>query len=142
MWVSRKNMPSLPRRLAQSARRSAIHCWAWFKTSGSSEQLRTLPIFLVLAIPHASKTLSCCCTAGSDMFSGAASSLMDADPWLSPSIMLRRLGSASAWNGASSWFDCLSMYFEGSRFDNSVRTVVLALSHSVVLTYRLTKEDQ
>ena len=44
----------------------------------------------------------CCTTAGSDIASGAASSLTDAGPRLSRATMERRLGSASAWKARSS----------------------------------------
>ena len=74
-------------------------------------QVRTRPSFSERTRPDVSSTAKCCITAGSDMASGHASSLTDAGPRDSRSIMARRVGSASAWNIASSGADWLSTSF-------------------------------
>lgn len=65
-------------------------------------QVRIRPTFWDRTSPLASSTWTCWSTAARDISSGPASSLTEAGPRLSRSIMLRRLGSASAWNTRSS----------------------------------------
>jgi hypothetical protein len=64
-------------------------------------------------MPLDSNNWRCCSTDGSDIASGCASSLTDAGPRLNRSTMIRRVGSASAWNMRSrdaSWLSiCLSI---------------------------------
>src|SRR5579859_4936709 len=76
-------------------------------------QVRVRPIFCDRTRPLDSSTCTCWTTAANDTSSGLASSLTDADPWLSRSTMRRRPGSASAWkirSRCATWSSmCLSM---------------------------------
>ena len=84
------------------ARRAAIHCSAERSAAGLMLHVRVRPVFCDRTRPLASSTWTCWSTAASDMSSGLASSLTEAGPWESRSIMTRRPGSASAWNTRSS----------------------------------------
>src|SRR5664280_1647974 len=108
-WSSR-TAPNRSRRTSQPARRSAIHCSAAVRVARSIRHTRVLPTFSVVTNPQASRTWTCWSTAASDMASGSASWLTEADPPASRSTMVRRLLSASAWNVRSRSIVPSSMY--------------------------------
>src|SRR3954470_19605272 len=87
---------------SQIARCSAIHCSSVRMGPGSSRHVRTRPTFSERTRPLRCSTSRCCITDGSDMSSGAASSLTEAAPRDRRTTIARRLSSASAWNARSS----------------------------------------
>src|SRR4051794_318368 len=87
---------------SQIARCSAIHCSSVRIGPGSSRHVRTRPTFSERTTPLRCSTSRCCITDGSDMSSGAASSLTEAAPRDRRTTIARRLSSASAWNARSS----------------------------------------
>src|SRR3954453_15099568 len=87
---------------SQIARCSAIHCSSVRIGPGSSRHVRTRPTFSERTRPLRWSTSRCCITDGSDMSSGAASSLTEAAPRDRRTTIARRLSSASAWNARSS----------------------------------------
>src|SRR5215212_862753 len=90
------------KRPSQIARCSTIHCSSVRIGPGSSRHLRTRPTFSERTTPLRCSTSRCCITDGSDMSSGAASSLTEAAPRDRRTTIARRLSSASAWNARSS----------------------------------------
>jgi hypothetical protein len=64
---------------------------------GLNAALRSRPFFSERTSPLVSRTSRCCTTAGSEIASGFASSVTDAGPRLSRSIIDLRTGTARAW---------------------------------------------
>src|SRR5438132_1496926 len=96
-----RNSPNRSSRASHAARRSLIQCSAAVSASGSISHVRTRPALCERTTPLCSRTCRCWTTAGSEIDSGRASSLTDAGPSSSRSIIALRFASESAWKTTS-----------------------------------------